>query len=444
MVWFEKNGIPTVNLSAERFLNNAQTSARAFGYKSALIPTVSFPHGFTNFSPEAVHQLIDERIDAIIRGLLEEPQKPEVTKKETEMLLFQGTDRLEAWREMNKVFLGRGWGDGFPIVPAEAEKVREMIEHSKRNRDEVIRVLGPGNGLATVEKIAINTVMAGCLPEHLPVLIAAVEAIVDPKFNLRGVATSTGPHTPMLIINGPIAKELKINCGQAALGPGAQSFANTVIGRALRLILMNVGHAYAGKLDMDTIGSPNKYSMVLAENEELSPWEALHVERGFGKETSTVTAFPVESQLEIANATSYRAEHILNTFASAAANAGSPTAAGEWIKEGRRNRDNLVMLCPDHSKIIGDQGWTKTDVREYLYFHARIPWLYWKYGSVSGVERARPGWKWLYESASDDLLLPVTAGSDHFHIIVVGGQGGGKSSYITGIGQPVTREIKRL
>lgn len=387
--------------------------------------------------------MIDEHIDAIIRGLLEEPQKQEAAKKETERLVFQGTDRLECWGEMNQFFLGRGWGDGFPIVPAVAEKVGQMIERSKRKPDEVISVLAPGNGLATVEKIAINAVMAGCLPEHLPVLIAAVEAISDPKFVLRIVAMSTGPHTPMLIINGPIAKELKINCGQAALGPGAQSFANTVIGRALRLILMNVGHAYVGKLDMDTIGSPNKYSMVLAENEELSPWEALHVERGFSKNTSTVTAFPVESQRDIANSKSYKAEHLLNTFASAAADAGSGSAT-EWIKEGRRNRDTLVMLCPDHVKIIGAQGWTKTDVREYLYFHARIPWRYLKHGGISGSDRARPAWKWLYESAPDDLPLPVTAGPERIQIIVVGGQGGGKSSYITGVGESVTREIKRL
>ena len=128
MVKLEQNNIPTVNLTAERFVSDAQTTARAFGYKIALIPTVSFPHGFTNFSPEDVYQLIDEHIDAIIRGLLEEPQRREATKKETERLVFRGTDRLESWKEMNKFFLERGWGDGFPIVPSVEEEVRQM-EH---------------------------------------------------------------------------------------------------------------------------------------------------------------------------------------------------------------------------------------------------------------------------------------------------------------------------
>ncbi len=418
-------------------MKDAQASARAFGYSESLLPVAEFSRGFTNLSPEDVRALVDSRIDEIIKALLQSPEKRSRGKNVDANLVFQGSDRFECWENMNQSFLDLGWGDGFPLIPATPEKVERMLRGTKRDPRDVVTMLLPGNGIATISKLAIAAVMAGCVPEHLPILIAAVEGISDPIFNLPVVAVSTGPHTPMLIINGPITKELKINSGNGALGPGALSWANTVIGRAMRLILMNVGHAYLGELDMDTIGSPIKYSMVVAENEEKSPWDAFHVERGFSKDTNTVTVFPVESQMEVADVRSFKPEHVVNSFCSVVANAGA-ASSNAWL-QGNRSWHNLLIFAPDHASIM--RGWSKKDVRDYLFHHSRVPWLYMKYGGLAGPERVTPGWKWLWD-APEDTPIPVAGGPDWFHIIVVGASTG-KSSYITGVGQPVTKEIKR-
>jgi len=403
-----------------------------------LLPVAEFSHGFTNLSPEQIRSHIDERIDEIVGALLTAPKVRETGAKHTETFSFQGVDQLECWEKMNQSFLDRGWGDGFPIVAAQPAKVEMMLKGTKRDPREVITILGPGNGVATVQKLAVNAVMAGCLPEHLPVLIAAVEAIAAPRFNLTTVAVSTGPHTPFLIVNGPIARKLNINSGCGALGPGRQSAANIVIGRALRLTMMNVGFAYVGELDMDTIGTPNKFSMVVAENEEKNPWEPYHVEHGFGKDTSTVTAFPCESQMEVNDLRSFKAKHVMNSIVSVVANAGA-SSSNAWL-HGNRPWHNLVVFAPDHASILAAENWTKKDARDYIFHHARVPWLYMKYGGLAGPERVQPGWSWLWD-APEDTPVPVAGGPDWFHVMVVGATAG-KTAYFTGVGEPVTKEIK--
>ena len=437
MIELEKHGIPTVTIVAEPFRLDAKMTARAFGLPQLATTVVSSV--ITNLSPEQIYELIDSRTtERIIEGLTQRlSAEKETVVAPPKALRFEGRDLLEASQAMNTAFLEYGWGDGFPIVPPTEEAVTDMLHGSRRLPSEVVCTLEPGMGTATVEKIAINAVMAGCRPGHLPVVIAAVEAISDPKFNLRMVAMSTGPHTPMLVINGPIAKELKINSGTGALGPGAQSYANTVIGRALRLVLMNIGQAYVGVMDMDTIGSPNKYSMCIAENEDENPWKPLHVERGFGKEVSTVTAFPIESQMEIVDFASSTPEGILTTSAGTATGVGAASAQG-WLQEGRCWH-NLLLLCPEHAEVISRHGWSKRDIREYLYHHALVPARLLQVAVPS--ERMIPGLRWISDSPGD-MLLPITGGPGWFEIVVVGGAAG-KSSYITGIGEPVTREIHK-
>ena len=176
----------------------------------------------------------------------------------------------------------------------------------------------PDKGIATAEKIAINCVMAGCEPEHLPVVIAAIEAMHEPEFGVTVVAQSTGPHAPLLLINGPIVKEIGLNYGMCALGPGKYSWANTAIGRAIRLVMMNIGHCYPRFRDMDTIGSPNKYSFCAAENEDENPWEPFHVEKGFSRDTSCVTVFPCASFIDVSDLESSTPEQCLMSFAGTA------------------------------------------------------------------------------------------------------------------------------
>src|ERR1051326_5375040 len=188
----------------------------------------------------------------------------------------------------------------------------------------------PGFGMATVRALAANAVMAGCRPEDLPVLIAAVEAMADPVINLRMKSMSTGPQSPLLVVNGPIAKRLGINSGRCALGPGALSYANTVIGRAVRLIMMNVGHCYPDVSDLDTIGSPIKYSMCVAENEDANPWTPYHVDLGYDREQSTATIHFVYGLCELHDFENHDPDRLMQVFASAARNMAQVTT-GMWL-----------------------------------------------------------------------------------------------------------------
>ncbi|MBI2907160.1 MAG: hypothetical protein HYX92_05830 [Chloroflexi bacterium] len=437
MAFFEKKGIPTVALTAKGFEAEALATARGFGLKRLALASLS--SALTSLSPEDVRKVVGVSFDRIVEGVTRDVEVGATEGKATDKTFsFEAADRYEAVEEMNRFFLRNGWGDGFPLIPPTPEKVDRMLAGASRSPGDIVTVMLPGMGEATVEKIAINAVMAGCLPEHMPVIIAAVEGMSKPEFNMRSVACSTGPHAPMLIVNGPIAKELNINSGRGALGPGAQSFANIVIGRAIRLIMMNIGHAYVGELDMDTIGTPNKFSMCLAENEDQNPWEPFHVERGFDRDTSTVTVYGVESIMEVTDLRSYRPEHVVMTFAGTARNAGAHIS--EWL---RRDRfwQPCLLICPDHAKIIHDGGWSKQDIREYMYHHSFIEWRYSKYGGTLDPALILPSWRWLLD-APEETLVPIVGGPDWFHVLVVGGPVG-KSIYLTSVGAPVTVEIKR-
>ncbi|MFC1988886.1 hypothetical protein ACFLVJ_03550 [Chloroflexota bacterium] len=433
----EKLGIPTVAIVAKGFEHDFEIGIKSQGLNRIAYTTVS--RALTNATEEDIRDEIKGCTDGIINGLTQEA--PGIEKKEvarTKVIRVNGVDLLDAWGQMNELFLRYGWSDGFPLVPPTREKVQDMLAATKRSPEEVVCNLSPGGRPATIEKIAINAVMAGCLSSHLPVVIAAVEALSSPVFGGPGIAMSTGPHARMVIVNGPIAKKLNINCGRGALGPGAPSFANTVIGRAVRLILMNIGQAYVGQMDLSTIGSPNKYSMCIAENEEMNPWEPLHVERGFLKEESTVTVYGAESQLEVMNQVSTTPEDLMRTFTGTANTAGNG-GTGSYMRKSHNRRNNLMLIAPDHAALFAKYGWSKQDVKEYMCRHAQIQWRYLKNAQGFTPARTKPSWNWIWD-APEDTWLPIAGGPDWFQIVVVGGPAG-KSSYITGE-QIVTKKIQ--
>jgi hypothetical protein len=236
--------------------------------------------------------MVEAAFDQVLAGLtrpVEARAAPERPPAE-ETLTYRGDDALDAWAAMSRDFLRRGWSDGFPVVPPTNRAVDRVLRGTRRDPAEVVATLEPGFGLATVEKLAVNAVMAGCGPELLPLLIAAVRCLAEPKMYLRNKAMSTGPHAPLVLVNGPRARAAGLNAGMCALGPGAPSAANTTLGRAVRLAMMNVGHTYVGISDMDTIGSPLKYACCCAENEAESPWAPYHVGRGHPSTSSTGSA----------------------------------------------------------------------------------------------------------------------------------------------------------
>jgi hypothetical protein len=406
------------------------------------LPIVVLPRCLTNLDHDSVRALADAALDDVVRSLAEDAAAHDAAiliepdPKEA-YLTYTGTDLLRAADSFQENFLDRGWGDGFPLVPPTDEKVEAMLAGTPLPAEHVVVALEPGLGRATVEKLAVNAVMGGCRPEHFPVLIAAVEAISEPAFNLRDVAMSTGPHAPLIVVNGPIVHELGINFGRGALGPGRQSRVNTVIGRALRLILMNVGKCYLGLLDLDTIGSPKKYGMCLAENERENPWAPLHVERGFEAGDNVVTLFSVESEIEVYDFFNYRAERLLRTFAGSATSSGANSVQLSYLN--RPDMHNLILLAPEHAEVFAGDGWDKQRIREELFATARREWRW----LGAGVDEAtlRPEMKWV--AGKPDELVPITRDPSFFHVCVVGGVAG-KSQYLTGLGAPVSKAIRTL
>ena len=471
MVELEKQGVPTVVFTAQAFVKDARQSAKTFGIRN--LPLAVVPSTFSNQSGDAIRKMVDDGFDQIIAGLTRDlddaapdpgspigafqviecgPMGCELTPHDAltlrdQKLVFSGEDLLEASAVMNRTFLEYGWGDGFPVVPPTARNVEAMLQGTRRSADDMVVLLEPGFGQATVEKIAVNAVMAGCLPEHMPVLITAVQCLAKPEMYLRNKAMSTGPHAPLMVINGPLSRTLKINSGTCALGPGAASAPNTALGRALRLIMMNIGHTYPGISDMDTIGSPAKYSLCVAENEPRSPWEPYHVSKGYAAGDSTVTVQFVYGICELYDFANSIPDRMVQVYASVTKNIGQ-LSTGNWVL-GRRSdprygtsemEHNFMLICPEHAKVFEKAGWSRKDLQEAMYRAARMPFETLMLNKESkALDAAHPELRWLYENP--EVSVPVVEVPDCFEIAVVGGNAG-RGAYLYGAGGPVTLPIE--
>lgn len=449
MAQLEKAGVPTVSFVARGFSNAWQRSGPLFG--AVELPFVVVSRPFVGLKAEDIHPDVDAVFHSLVDMLTKSATQritEEKVARPVEVIAIEGDDRYAALEHMNQMFLDHGWSDGFPLWAPTREKVDTMLKGTRRSPDSVVAILDPGKGIATVEKIAINAVMAGCRPEHMPVLLAAVEAISDPKFMLRSVAMSTGPHAPLMLVNGPIVKKLGINTGRCALGPGAQSVVNTVLGRAIRLIYMNVGHAYPGVMDMDTLGTPNKYSLCLGENEEISPWEPFHVEKNFDRNASVVTMFSTYALTEVNDGIGTTPEAVLDIVSVTACNQAIPTV-GYWLRGWRADAEagvqskekSVLLVCPVHAEVFKKAGWGKSQIRDYLYKKARIPFgRFMANKEASAFKSSHPELQWLWDSP--ETLIPVFETPDCFDLVVAGAMGGSRSTYSYGAAEPVSRQIE--
>ncbi len=274
-------------------------------------------------------------------------------------VLLECADDLDA---INQLYRERRWSDGLPIVPPTVGRVERMLRHARRPRDEVVARIAPAYGAATVERIAINAVLAGCDPEYMPVLIAAVEAVAAPEFNLQGIQATTNPVAVWIIVNGPIAQVLGVNGTFNCLGEGA--WPNATIGRALRLVLRNVGGALPGEMDRATHGQPGKYSFCCAENEAENPWQPLHVERGFAPDRSTVTVVGAEGTMNM-NTHAKDAVDLLRVMSETMVH----PASNEYCHGG----EPWLMIAPEHAEILRRGGLTKADVKARLWELTKMP-----------------------------------------------------------------------
>ncbi len=407
-------------------------TAKVNGFKNIALAELQQETYFE--TKENILKLVENSIAQIIEGLTKQVDEAEVEAAlPSEIITIQSDDLLNATEKMNRHFLSEGWSDGFPLVPPTPKAVEQMLTGTRLGRDEVIAVLDPGQGIGTVEKVAINAVMAGCRPEHMPLLIATVRCITQPSVDLHTYVMSTGSQSPLILINGPVAKKLNISSKGAALDPGSCNYANIVIGRALSLILMNIAQGYPSVLSMSTVGNPLNYSCCVAENEEDSPWEPYHVEKGYDKDTSTVTVMFV-SGMCIFRVPSNTAEGVAEGLTLIASRVTNNIGRwllrrGEWDKndpesQGKTGRaQNLFLLNPNNARFLAREGWDKASIKQYLYEHAKLPLKVLMFDkSAKNIVKEYPELA-LTLKDNPELLLPIVAGPETFHIAVLGGSG---------------------
>ena len=253
----------------------------------------------------------------------------------------------------------KGWTDGLPVIPPTEERIWAMLDAMGKQPEDILGEIPERARAITAEKLAINAVMAGCLPEYAPVLLAIVEALCDPAFSAHGPTASTSGMGILTIVNGPIAAQVGMNAGENLFGPGWR--ANATIGRALRLLLRNVCGSIPGVMDRSCFGHPGKFTYCIAEDEVHSPWIPLHVERGIPPEESAVTLFAGESPHQIANPLASDPEAILSTIADVMVAGGRLSLSGQQF---------VVIFAGEHRRILSQAGWTKKDVRAWLHGHA--------------------------------------------------------------------------
>ena len=300
-------------------------------------------------------------------------------------------------------FVEREWCDGLPVVPPTPERVTRMV--GDRDPARSLGAMPPVWRQATIEKLAVNAVMAGCDPSYFPVIVAAVEAMLDPGFNLYGVQATTHPVAPLLVVNGEYGRRIGLHSGSGCFGPGFR--ANATIGRAIRLVLLNIGGAWPGRYDMATQGSPAKFSYVIAENEAANPWGPL-------RDGDTVTVYGGEGPHNVNDHVSTTAAGVLNNVADTAVSIGSNV--GWYFSQAQL----MVVLGPEHAFTVHADGFSRADVQHFVYEHARQPLRKLKLGGMWGIH----DWPtWMSAATDDDAMLPRVPSADDVLLVVAGGPG---------------------
>lgn len=310
----------------------------------------------------------------------------------------------------------QGWTDGLPVVPPEASRVAAVLAFEGRPPETVIATHPATQIELTLQAAAINCVMAGCLPEYFPVVVAAFEAMDKEPFNFHGSTASTGGSAPLLIVSGPVVDDIGMNAGVNLFGPGNR--ANATIGRAVRLIILNVFRMTPGIADKSTQGHPGKYTFCIAERADKNPWPGLHEELGFGPDISSVTVYAGAGFCNVENHGGNTPQAVLDSVADSMANFGC-VSLGQTV----------VVLSPEHAEIVAGTGWQKADVREYLFHQARIA-----IDDLKRIGKYQPREHELQRramaGAADDAYFHRGIEPDDILVTVGGGDAGGHSAFI--------------
>jgi hypothetical protein len=364
-----------------------------------------------------------ERLVGIGLPAAEPRWKPGCESRSTLSAELLAAERAAAFDELEEMY-ERGWTDGLPVIPPTPERVERML--GGRDPARSLGLVPPALGEATLERVAACAVLAGCRPEYFPVVLAAVEAALDPAFNLNGQAVTTSPPGQVVVVNGPVRQAIGLNSGMGALGPGWR--ANLTIGRALRLVVTLTGQGTPGRLDRTTLGHPGKIGFCIAEAEESSPWEPLHVERGFRAGRSTVTLLAADAPLSVSDHRSRSAEELAATLAAAAAVQWSPFW---WPLEAT----SLFVVCPEHAALFAAACWSKADLRSAIYESLERPASELRRGETTPLVRDAPDDQPVRKWPSPDRILIVVAGGDAGRFSAVLGPSLGMDAAV------VTREV---
>ncbi len=424
MIELEKVGRPAVALVSGRFEEDAVASSRAFGMPD--LQWVIVPRIYRNLEPELCISQTEDVIDELIGSLTSSIGERDSGIDTKNTRTYEGADRHDAILKMNDEFILEDLGDGLMLHPPTEEAVKEMLTGTRLPPDQVVCDMPPGFGLATVEKIAINAVMAGAKPEHLPVVIAAVNALSKIQADGgKSLLMSTSPQAPLLVVNGPLAKKIGLN-PRSALGPGRDNLVNTIVGRAFALCFRNIGYWYPGVMDMDTIGTTRKFIQCVAENEDMSPWQPFHVDQGFDADESTVSIFVTDGELDVQDQGNHTAEGLLRNLAYGCV---FGTRSLQSVEERGGGSERLIFLPPDVAQPVGNQGFSKDAAKEFIQKHAVGSFgrmiEYMPFEQDGGVRESRVSdqWRWLEKLTPEQRLeisINVLDSADDCYIVVVG------------------------
>ena len=327
-----------------------------------------------------------------------------------------------------EVLFERGVTDGLPVVPPTEQRVLRMLEGTTRRPDDVVAVVAPDLVEVTVEKVAINAVMAGCKPEHLPWVITALEAVCTDEFNIHGVLATTMPVGPVLICNGPGTRAIGMNSGVNVFGQGNR--ANSTIGRAVQLVVRNIGGGRPGEVDRAAHGNPGKVGFCFAEDEAGSPFTSLAVSRGFSADDNTVTVFAGEGPRVIVDQLARDPNHLANTFAACLRTAHHPKLVIGF--------DCVLVVGPEHGHVFAEAGWDRDRLLSELHARLQIPGADLVRGAADMAEGV-PDWlagETLGKFRPDGLLLAYAGGGAGLFSAMVGGWANGSTG-----SRPVTRRV---
>jgi len=378
--------------------------ARLTGAEGPVVDWSTYPATRPGCGARNVDPSVAERLEAAMRGQRLRARRIEIA---------EALDPFEFMFE-------QGLTDGLPVVPPTPERVLRMLGGTRRDPGEVVALVPPNMGQATVEKIAINAVMAGCRPAYLPVVLAAVEAVCTDGFNIHGVLATTHFAGPVLIVNGPIRDRIGMNYRVNALGQGNR--ANATIGRALQLVVRNVGGGRPGEIDRAALGQPGKYTFCFAEHEARSSWEPLHVERGFRADQSTVTAFAGAAPTGFVDQLARGAAELATSYGLMLATVSHPKQYGYG--------EALVIVTPEHVDTFAKDGWTKAQVREAIQRATLRPAR-----ELARDERCAEGLTVdEVERLGHDTPVPKFRSPEMIKLVVAGGEAGKFAAYVMGWG----------